>query len=197
MFRYGAGVPKDLSEAAKWYGRAAAQGDRLAQNSLGVAYERGDGVQQNLAEAINWYLKAAEQGDAEAQNSLGHIYLSSPASTQAYPEAVRWYRKIHDLDRRLSAVQNFAEAKTWFLKAANQANSYASFNLGIMYEEGLGMPKDSVEAYRWYSLAASQASEGQREYRVNVVKRRDAMAEKMTTKQIEDAGTLPRDWKSK
>ena len=67
-------VPQNYAEAAKWYRKAAEQGDALAQLSLGSLYEQGQGVPQNYAEAAKWYRKAAEQGDALAQLSLGSLY---------------------------------------------------------------------------------------------------------------------------
>ncbi|NIP71513.1 MAG: sel1 repeat family protein, partial [Gammaproteobacteria bacterium] len=42
----GKGVPKDQSEAVKWYREAAEQGDANAQINLGVMYQKGQGVQK-------------------------------------------------------------------------------------------------------------------------------------------------------
>ena len=71
-FRYatGQGVPQDRAEAARWYRKAAEQGDADAQFNLGLMYHNGQGVPQDHAEAARWSRKAAEQRDAEAQNIL-------------------------------------------------------------------------------------------------------------------------------
>lgn len=37
-------------------------------------------------------------------------------------------------------------------------NAGAQFALGIMYDEGQGVPKDDREAVRWYRMAAEQAN---------------------------------------
>lgn len=50
----------------------------------------------------------------------------------------------------------------------------ARYNLASAYEAGLGVSKDVVEAYRWYSLAGA-------------TERRDRLARGMTAEQIEDA----------
>ena len=40
--------------------------------------------------------------------------------------------------------------------AAEQGDAEAQFNLGLMYEQGQGIPQDYAEALRWYRLAAGQ-----------------------------------------
>ena len=49
-------------EAAKWYRRAAEQGNSTGQNNLGVAYRSGDGVPMDYVEAYRWLNLAAGQG---------------------------------------------------------------------------------------------------------------------------------------
>jgi uncharacterized protein len=46
----------------------------------------------------------------------------------------------------------------WFHKAADRsdADPLAQFNLGYMYYNGWGVPKDYVEAAKWYRLAAER-----------------------------------------
>jgi uncharacterized protein len=39
---------------------------------------------------------------------------------------------------------------------ADQGNSKAQFELGVMYEKGQGVPQDDKEAVKWYRLAAEQ-----------------------------------------
>lgn len=39
---------------------------------------------------------------------------------------------------------------------AEQGNPNAQFNLGLMYNNGKGVPKDDVEAMKWYRMAAEQ-----------------------------------------
>jgi len=59
MYGEGRGVPQDYAEAARWYRRAAEQGDAQAQYNLGLAYARGEGVTQNAVEAHMWFNLAA------------------------------------------------------------------------------------------------------------------------------------------
>jgi hypothetical protein len=61
MYENGWGVPKDPSEAAKWYRRAAAQGEPHAQFSLGFMYRKGTGVPEDLVLAHMWLNVAASR----------------------------------------------------------------------------------------------------------------------------------------
>lgn len=47
-------------------------------------------------------------------------------------------------------------AANWFQMAAEQGDSNAQFNLGVMYELGNGVTQDINRAIRWYHLAAQQ-----------------------------------------
>ena len=48
------------------------------------------------------------------------------------------------------------EVARWFRLAAVQGHADAQFNLGHMFESGLGVAKDRAEAARWYRMAAAQ-----------------------------------------
>ena len=39
---------------------------------------------------------------------------------------------------------------------AEEGNPIAQYNLGLMYDNGEGVPQDYAEAMRWYRLAAEQ-----------------------------------------
>ena len=84
-------MPKDWREAAKWYLKAAEQGDTKAQKNLGVMYRSGKGVVKDDKEAVKWYRKAAEQGDAGAQTSLGAMYYNGGGILEDYETAYAWF----------------------------------------------------------------------------------------------------------
>jgi TPR repeat protein len=71
----GRDVPKDKTEAVRWYRLAAMQGDAFAQNALGDNYWEGTGVPKDDSEAARWWRLAANKGFAPAQHSLGKILL--------------------------------------------------------------------------------------------------------------------------
>lgn len=75
MYNNGQGVRQSYSETAKWWLKAANQGDASAQYNLGILYVNGQGVQQSDSEAAKWWLKAANQSYASAQYNLGFFIL--------------------------------------------------------------------------------------------------------------------------
>lgn len=52
--------------------------------------------------------------------------------------------------------QNTTEGVMWLRKAAEQGNTAAQYNLGMLYEDGSGVKKDLQEALKWYGKAAEQ-----------------------------------------
>ena len=41
---------------------------------------------------------------------------------------------------------------------ANQGAAYAQYNLGVMYDNGMGVPENDAEAVKWYRKAADQGN---------------------------------------
>jgi TPR repeat protein len=54
--------------------------------------------------------------------------------------------------------RNYVLAAKWYRKAANHVPDFGGAGqgrnrLGLLYLDGLGVPKDYVQAYMWFSLA--------------------------------------------
>ena len=122
--------------------------------------------------------------------------------------------------------QNDVEAAKWYRLAAEQGDADAQFNLGLMYDDGKGVPQDDVEAVKWYRLAAEQddadaqfnlgvmyaQSEGvPKDYVLahmwfslaagqgaeDAVQKCDLIEKFMTASQIAEAHRLAREWKQR
>ena len=78
--------------------------------------------------------KEAERGMEESQCSLAMIYLKGRGDVR----------------------QDYAQAMRWFFKAAKQGDAEAQYQLGRMYELGLGVKVNLKEAMIWYRKAAKQ-----------------------------------------
>ncbi|MDZ4372039.1 MAG: tetratricopeptide repeat protein, partial [Phenylobacterium sp.] len=63
----GDGGPRDVSEAATWFRRAAQRGVVDSQYNLGLLYEAGQGVTRSPREAYRWFSVAANAGDVSAR----------------------------------------------------------------------------------------------------------------------------------
>ena len=51
---------------------------------------------------------------------------------------------------------DYANALRLFRPLAEQGDAHAQFNLGVMYQDGQGVPQNHAEAVKWYRLAAEQ-----------------------------------------
>ena len=90
--------------------------------------------------------------------------------------------------------QDYATARQWYEQAAAQGLADAQTSLGMLYEEGLGVPQDNVRTYMWYSLAAAHSIGASQKLAAD---RRDEVADRMTPAQIAEAQKLVREWKAK
>ena len=175
MYQHGRGVSQNSSEAAQWCRRAAEQGYADAQNTLGWRYQyvRGVGA-QNYDEAIRWYRRAAEQGHADAQANLrvvsarvGAPALRSEQTNTNDVQAVRLdYRSTPteeiNFDGRHTISRGFGRhnVRTFlhYQRAAQQGDTTAMNNIGVMYANGRGVDQDYDEAIIWFTNAARQGN---------------------------------------
>jgi hypothetical protein len=165
-----ASLPSDISAAdLQTLRRHAAQGDALAQFSLGWLYYFGTSVSQDHVQAAKWYEKAAAQGSAGAQFIVGWLYANGDGVPQDYVQAAKWYEKaaaqgfagaqfsLGWLYANGDGVpQDYVQAAKWYEKAAAQGDARAQVGLGWLYHKGTGVPQDYVQAAKWYEKAAAQ-----------------------------------------
>ena len=76
---------------AKWYRKAAEQGDAIAQNNLATMYYTGQGIRRHYVQAAKFCRKSAEQGSVPAQYSLGYMYAKGVGVPQDYVQAHKWF----------------------------------------------------------------------------------------------------------
>jgi hypothetical protein len=62
----GSSVPQDYAEAAKWFRKAAEQGNPRGQFALALCYVKGQGIPEDYVEAYKWFNLAAAQNVTEA-----------------------------------------------------------------------------------------------------------------------------------
>ena len=93
-------------------------------------------------------LFADMQCDRAYQHFLQALILNDPRG--AYGLGIMYQEDKH------SCGHNDQQAVYWYQKAAEQGNVVAQFNLGVMYDEGSGVPQDGKQAVYWYQKAAEQ-----------------------------------------
>ena len=127
----------DYKNALRLFNLSADNGYVVAQQKLGLMYEKGPGVSRDSKIAFSWYSKAAVQGYAPAQIEVGRMLVSGRGVKRNYEEALEWYRK--------AAASEYAEGL---------------YRLGEMYERSRGMKRDRKQnkktALEWYLKASEQ-----------------------------------------
>ncbi|MDA9180287.1 sel1 repeat family protein [Emcibacteraceae bacterium] len=108
-----------------------------AANTLRKAQEHfNEGLEQkkkdNFHIAEKEFEKAALLGHSLAQCELGMIFLCN----------------------RVGVSASYKDARKWFSLSAEQGNSSAKYNLGLIYKNGLGVNVDLVQAFIWFKEAA-------------------------------------------
>jgi TPR repeat protein len=119
--------------------RAAEKGFPEAQFWIGVGYDQNQwfGI-TDKQEAFKWFKQAAEHRYVDAEVELGRCYEDGDGVEQNYTLAANWYRK---------AAEQVPD-----LGGAGQGRN----QLGLLYLQGLGVPKDYIQAYMWFSLAGTE-----------------------------------------
>jgi TPR repeat protein len=128
---------------------SADEGHPVAQWRLGRMYADGDGVAQNDLRAFDYFSKIAnlhaEDNPASPQSqivanafvALGRYYLEGIPNSRITPDPER-------------AREMFSYAASYF------GNADAQYNLGRLYLDGVGAPRDPKNAVRWLGLAAQK-----------------------------------------
>ncbi len=91
-----------------------------------AAYDQGDYV-----EALAIWRPLAEQDDAVAQSLIAMIYELGEGVPRQPKLAARWYER-----------------------AAKAGHPPSQFQLGRLFRDGVGVKRDVVESFVWFSLAA-------------------------------------------
>ncbi len=125
---------QDRLDGLRWMAKAADLGVAQAQYEIARRLRVGDGLPADALQAMHYYHEAAEQGHIEAQFSLGLMLEVGMRLDRPYPEeAAKWYRRL----------------------AERRAHPGAAHNLGILYAQGKGVPKDARLARELFELAIS------------------------------------------
>ncbi|MCJ8309946.1 MAG: SEL1-like repeat protein [Rhizobiaceae bacterium] len=162
----GENVQRNMTESATWFLRSAEAGFAPAQYSIGSLYEKGIGVERDVTKATGWYEKAAVQGNARAMHNLAVIYaMGNPPAVQP----------------------NMDTAVEWFQRAAKLGIKDSQFNLGILYGQGMGVPQNLIESYKWFALAAKTGDS-------DASKKRDEVANAMDPDDLDFARGEVNNW---
>lgn len=177
--------------------KKAEAGDPAAQRSLGLTkldvarqlvQEKRSSLEISRAysEAVNLLTSASENGDASAQATLGSLYRDGEGVLQDYSRALRLFESAHFQGEVLAThglatlylngwgvEKNEERALDKFIEVAkSQCLIMAGlcYNVGTMYEIGMGTERNNVFAYAWYNIGASLGDQDSLVQRGNISK---------------------------
>ena len=161
MYYAGKGFSQDYVAAAAWYHRVIAEHHHdpyrvslaKVRHQLGKMYADGLGVHQDDAKAASLFWESANAGDANAQFDLGVIYASGKAALHQGTSTRSWCKDVRD-----PTLKRMCEVRAWFWRSASQGHKQAQFELGQMFEHGIGGIRSLAQAYKWYNLAGASYS---------------------------------------
>jgi localization factor PodJL len=82
---------------------------------------------------------------------------------------------------------DYATAAHLFERAARHGLRDSQYNLGVLYESGLGVAKDHAAAYKWYALAARSGDS-------IAARRRDSLIARLPSQTIQAVDTQIAAW---
>jgi TPR repeat protein len=135
MHLYARGMPRDTATGRQLLHKAIDKDrDPHAMYALGMAYLAGMGPAQRMSLAEHWLRESAELGFADALRTLGNL------AQQAQSDS------------------SYRMARSLYRQAVDAGSADALVDLGLTYEQGLGVPVDTAAALALYDSAADRES---------------------------------------
>jgi TPR repeat protein len=143
IYANGKGVKADISEAMRWYEKAAKQESGASQYNLAqIYYLKGQqGESHAYEKAKYWYEKAIINKVKEAYNNLASLYMDG-----------------------LGVEKDETKAFELFAQAAELGDSEAQINVAVMYAWGEGVKHDKMKAYENLKKALKEGKSEASEY---------------------------------
>lgn len=182
MYMNGDGVGKDMERAMSWYREAAADDQPDALRILAEHIFVGGNVDDGYEEALTYCRRAVNAGDCEAIVLLGRAYengwgvekdckkagelfgrarqLGSKRAEECLKqmEPETQYRLGLEFMEGRSGAQDYALARSWFSRAAEQEDVHSMAWLGHLLVHGLGGDVDMKTAVELLEKAAQHNS---------------------------------------
>lgn len=137
----------------------AESGVSQAQNDLGVAYMTAAGVEFNEQQAVYWFQCASVQGNPEAMANLGMCLLlgkgiAKDISVALYVLESAYLMGIDNVIKNiLNAICNKDVDFNVIMSLTKTNNTQAKWILGLCYDHGLCVKKDTQKAMKLFNDA--------------------------------------------
>ena len=160
----GDGVPKNVSQASRWFRLAVKQNFSEAQYTLGVLLIEGEeNFPKEEKEGLRLLQLAAEQGHPAAKEQLykrgkgkspPNTVISSTENAPKTLDAVQ-LEEARKYYAGIGVAQDYARSLALFSSLARKGNPEAARFLGLMLLTGRGCEKDIPNAEKWLRQASA------------------------------------------
>jgi len=134
LYRLGKLGEPDYPEAAKWYRSAADLDRKYSARMLGMMLLSGEYIKKNLSESLKYLNISARKGDVDAYFYLAYAYVE-----------------------RSRTESDLAAARAWYERSIAETGSVSAMNnLGLLYMNGSGGPRDLVKAKELFQHASDE-----------------------------------------
>jgi hypothetical protein len=155
------GIAKDQNRAFQLVEEGARLGCHHCQGVLAYCYYGGYGCDINVEQSLKLAHESSDKGSKYGHYTLGKLYSNvGDKAVEFFQRAVvqnfdgaQLFLGLWHTDHAHIEGYSHAEAQRLFHLAAAQGNPSALYWLGLSYQTGQGVPKDSKEAIRWYRRA--------------------------------------------
>lgn len=173
LFARGDGVAQNYAKAAELFEKAAMTGHAEAAYNLALLFLAGKGKPELPHRGFMLMSYAAEKGITPAMYDLGTLYATGTGTSANVFEAAKWIGKAASAgypeaeiefaiillkDHDVPADQREKLRRRGFellASAARKGIAVAQNRLARCHQEGIGTPKDPVEAAKWHLVAKS------------------------------------------
>jgi TPR repeat protein len=133
MLLYGRGVARNRRLAELWFGKAAKQGNEIAQFNLAclLTQEQFTEIRKNYSEGARLYADLLLKNNAAAYHNLGELYEEGKGVEQSYAMAAELYKK-----------------------SAEAGIPDSLFRLGCLFDDGLGVERNINKSLELWKRAA-------------------------------------------
>ena len=189
-----------VAEALDLWHKYAVAGDILSRQLLGDVYsnqpvfqtdENGKATRLTLPQdtgiiaedkikALAWYTIAATHDFEDFSQQPDFRQINARVRAQTRIPALKATMTTTQVDRAHEEV----------ITILGSQSEFDLYRLGLMYQSGNGLPKNNVEALKYYNLALSRA----RNANQYAAERKNFLLTIMTKEEVEEANELTRSW---
>lgn len=160
------GARKDYTSAFKWFLKSAESGNEYGMYNVANRYASGEGTSASMTQAAYWMERAAAYYMHDAAAKVAYWYMYGTGGiTVDYNKAAKYakiavFTSLEDgLSRYIYAIcfaygygvkQNADKAIYWANKAIELDITDSYYLLGIMYRDGVGVPKKPYKAEDYF-----------------------------------------------